>query len=255
MTAKVKVKLDDRICKPVDIDKVLSMAVTEKNFIGNNKGQKFLNVPVSFDIETTSFYRDEYGETYSYDRYIKLGGKQTKFEKCSVMYVWQFGINGYTVMGRTWEEFLDMMETVVRLLKLSQDRRIIVFIHNLSYEFQFIRELFVWEKVFSIDLRKPIYAITKDGIEFRCSYLLSGYSLAKLGEQLHTYKCEKMVGDLDYSLLRHTGTPLTQKEIGYCINDIKVVMCYIEELIEQYKGITKLPITKTGFVRKYCRSI
>ena len=255
MTAKVKFKLDDRIFKPVDIDKVLSMAVTEKNFIGNNKGQKFLNVPVSFDIETTSFYRDEYGETYSYDRYIKLGGKQTKFEKCSVMYVWQFGINGYTVMGRTWEEFLDMMETVVRLLKLSQDRRIIVFIHNLSYEFQFIRELFVWEKVFSIDLRKPIYAITKDGIEFRCSYLLSGYSLAKLGEQLHTYKCQKMVGDLDYSLLRHTGTPLTQKEIGYCINDIKVVMCYIEELIEQYKGITKLPITKTGFVRKYCRSI
>ena len=92
MTAKVKFKLDDTIFKPVDIDKVISMTVTEKNFIGNNKGQKFLNVPVSFDIETTSFYRDEYGETYSYERYMKLGGKQTKFEKCSVMYVWQFGI-------------------------------------------------------------------------------------------------------------------------------------------------------------------
>lgn len=39
------------------------------------------------------------------------------------------------------------------------------------------------------------------------------------------------------------------------MNDIKVVMCYIQELIEQYKGITRLPITKTGFVRKYCRSV
>lgn len=93
-------------------------------------------------------------------------------------------------------------------------------------------------------MRKPIYGITKTGLEFRCSYLLSGYSLAKLGEQLHKYKCEKLVGDLDYSLLRHSKTPLTQKEIGYCLNDIKVVMCYIQELIERYKGITKLPITK-----------
>ncbi|MBD4491552.1 hypothetical protein GUG78_06620, partial [Xanthomonas citri pv. citri] len=65
----------------------------------------------------------------------------------------------------------------------------------------------------------------------------------------------KLVGDLDYSLLRHSKTPLTQKEIGYCLNDIKVVMCYIQELIEQYKNITHLPITKTGFVRKYCRSV
>ena len=252
---KINFALHNEIYKPTDIAKVLSLAVNEKNFTGNNKGEKFLNVPVSFDIETTSFYRDETGETYSYDRYQKLGGKATKFEKCSLMYVWQFGINGYCLMGRTWEEFTTMLQQVVKILNLKSDKRIIVYVHNLSYEFQFIRELFEWEKVFSIDLRKPIYGITTDGIEFRCSYLLSGYSLAKLGEQLHTYKCEKMVGDLDYSLLRHEKTPLTVKEIGYCINDIKVVMCYIQELIEQYRGITRLPITKTGFVRKYCRSI
>lgn len=252
---KIQFELHNELYKPVDIEKVLAQAINAKNFTGNNKGEKFLNVPVSFDIETTSFYRDETGETYSYDRYQKLGGKATKFEKCSLMYVWQFGINGYCILGRTWDEFKTMVNRLVKILGLSQEKRVIVYVHNLSYEFQFIRELFDWEKVFSIDLRKPIYGITKQGIEFRCSYLLSGYSLAKLGEQLHTYKCEKMVGDLDYSLLRHCNTPLSVKEIGYCVNDIKVVMCYIQELIEQYKGITRLPITKTGFVRKYCRSI
>ncbi len=252
---KINFELHNKVYKPTDVQEVLTLSVNAKNFVGNNKGEKFLNVPVSFDIETTSFYRDEYGETYSYERYQKLGGKATKFEKCSLMYVWQFGINGYCIIGRTWEEFMQMCKQIVSILKLSQENRIIIYIHNLSYEFQFIRELFQWEKVFSIDLRKPIYAITKDGIEFRCSYLLSGYSLAKLGEQLHKYKCEKLVGDLDYQLLRHTTTPLTPKEMCYCINDIKVVMCYIQELIESYKGITRLPITKTGFVRKYCRSI
>ena len=252
---KIAFQLHKETYKPQDIKEVLSMAVNEKNFTANNKKEKFLNVPVSFDIETTSFYRDEVGESYSYDRYIKLGGKETKFEKCSLMYVWQFGINGYVIIGRTWEEFINMIQTLSVELETGKDRRVIIYVHNLSYEFQFIRELFEWEKVFSIDLRKPIYAITKDGVEFRCSYLLSGYSLSKLGEQLHTYKCEKMIGDLDYSLLRGNKTPLTSKEIGYCVGDVNVVMCYVQELIERYGGITRLPITKTGFVRKYCRSI
>lgn len=102
---KIPFELHTETYTPKDIAKVLSLAVNEKNFVGNNKGEKFLNVPVSFDIETTSFYRDADGETYSYDRYIKLGGKDTKMEKCSLMYVWQFGINGFCIIGRTWEEF------------------------------------------------------------------------------------------------------------------------------------------------------
>lgn len=68
------------------------------------------------------------------------------------------------------------------------------------------------------------------------------------------YKCAKAVGDLDYQQIRHSETPLSDAEIHYCINDIKVVMCYIQERIEESKGITHIPITKTGFVRKYCRA-
>ena len=252
---KIPFTQHETIYKPQDIAQVLSFAVNEKNFTGTNKGEKVLNVPVSFDVETTSFYRDIDGNTYSYERYSKLGGKATKMEKCSTMYVWQFGINGYCIMGRTWDEFVMMMKQIALLLNLCDKRKMVVYVHNLSYEFQFIRTLFEWDKVFSIDLRKPIYARTKDFIEFRCSYLLSGYSLAKLGEQLHHYECKKLLGDLDYSMMRHTDTPLTKQEIGYCINDIKVVMCYIQELIEQYGFITRLPVTKTGFVRKYCRSL
>lgn len=249
MKKKKNFCLHSEIYHPSDIATVLQMAVDETCLRGNNKKQKFFDIPCSFDIETTSFYRDG-NNYYNYEQYQKLG---VKLEKCSCMYVWQFGINGYVILGRTWDEFTQMMEDVANILGTSESRRLICYVHNLSYEFQFIRKRFTWNKVFSIDLRKPIYAITDTGIEFRCSYLLSGYSLAKLSDQLTTYHCEKMVGDLDYSLLRHSGTPLTEKEIGYCVNDVKVVMCYIQEMIERYKGITHLPITKTGFVRKYCR--
>ena len=123
----------------------------------------------------------------------------------------------------------------------------------MSYEFQWFRKYFQWYKVFSLEQRKPIYAITKDGIEFRCSYLLSGYNLETLGENLTKYKVEKKVGDLDYNLIRHSLTHLSDKEWGYILNDGLVVMAHIQEEIERLGDITKIPLTKTGYVRNLCR--
>lgn len=244
------------IYSPQDIRQVLDLSVNDKNLIGNSKGVKFYNIPCSFDIETTSFYRDEEGRTYTYERSLKKvddQGRRAKLEKVAIMYVWQFGINGRVIMGRTWEEFVTMCNIISEVLQLSTDRRLLCYIHNLSFEFQFMRTQFDWVKVFSIDQRKPIYAITSGFIEFRCSYLLSGYGLSNLSKQLLKYPCYKMVGDLDYNLIRHSKTPLTPQEVGYCVNDIRVVMAYIQEKIEENKGINRLPLTKTGFVRQYCR--
>ena len=252
---KIAFDIHPEIYRPDEIRIVLQYAVNEKNLQGNNKGNKVYNIPCCFDIETTSFYRDLDGNSYSYEQMVKLtdNGRLFKMEKCAIMYVWQFGINGYKIVGRTWNEFVTMIGVIADVLNLGENRGLIVYVHNLSYEFQYIQRLFEWDKVFSIDLRKPIYATTKSNVQFRCSYLLSGYSLARLGEQLLKYKCSKKTGDLDYSLLRHSQTELTPSEIGYCVADIDVVMCYIQERIEEYKGLTRLPITKTGFVRKYCR--
>lgn len=215
-----------------------------------NKGYYYA-LSCSFDIETTSFYSDG-STTYDFKQKQALGSMGEKLDKCAIMYIWQFGINGNVLYGRNWNEFKTFYEHLCDTLVTNLDMRLIVYVHNLAFEFQFIRTLIDWENVFSIDTRKPIYALSRRGVEFRCSYLLSGYSLAKLGEQLNKYKVAKLVGDLDYSLLRHTGTPLTAKELGYCVNDVRVVMAYIQEKIES-EGISKIPITKTGYVRNFCR--
>lgn len=202
-------------------------------FVKKGKNMLYANVASVFDIETSSFYKND--------------------EKQCCMYAWVFGINGKCIKGRTWEEFLYAIDMVVKYYDLSLKKRLIVYIHNLSYEFQFIRHHFEWEKIFSLDVRKPLYAITKNGIEFRCSYLLSGYSLEKLGDNLTKYKVSKMVGDLDYRLIRHSNTKLTEKEWGYILNDGLVVMAHIQEEIERLGSITNLPLTKTGYVRNLCR--
>lgn len=240
------------IYKPAQIDEVIDILISDADLIGNNKGTRLYNIPLAFDIETSSFYRDFNGDTYTYEQVQKLGNP--KIEKVSIMYIWQLGINGAVILGRTWGEFITVMNRLSERLKLTKNKRLVVYVHNLSYEFQFIRNRFEWDKIFSLDARKPLYAITDTFIEFRCSYLLSGYSLANVSKQLMRYKVAKMVGDLDYRLVRHKTTPLTTAELCYCINDVRTVMNYIRELIKEYKGLHRLPLTKTGFVRQYCRN-
>lgn len=182
--------------------------------------------------------------------------------KRALMYVWQIAINGKVIIGRTWNEFTEMLESISRHLQLDPKRRLIIWVHNLAFEFQFIKDLFSWEKVFAISTRKPIYALTTTGIEFRCSYILSNLSLANVGKSLKKYKVTKLEGELDYRKIRVSSeeysTPLTSEEINYCINDVLVVSAYIKEAIEAPEcnnDITRLPLTSTGYCRNYCRRI
>lgn len=224
---------DSRIYTPDEMEEMIKSVRLNFRFAWSNKKLKYFNVPAALDIETTSFF--------------------DQGEKAATMYEWTLGLYGAVMIGRTYDEMKTALNSLAEILDLTERKRLIIYVHNLAYEFQFIRQHFTWEKVFAIDQRKPLYALTDTGLEFRCSYLLSGYSLAKLGEQLQKYKVEKLTGFLDYSLLRHCNTPLTEKEIAYCVNDVKVVMAYIKERMEQDGGVSKLPLTKTGYVRKYCR--
>ena len=199
----------------------------------------YYNIPAAFDIETYSSYY--------------------KGRKFANMYIWQLGINGSSIIGRTWEEYVQCLDLISKYLGLSIEKRLIIYVHNLSYEFQFMRKWLDWQKdksgndvVFSLKERRPIYALTSSGIEFRCSYILSNYALAYIGAKLLLkYTIDKKVGDLDYNKARNSKTVLTSTELSYCISDIQVVMSYIQEQIEQYGGIDKLPLTNTGRVRQF----
>ena len=201
--------------------------------VTTNKNVTYVNIPSAFDIETSSFY---------------ING-----EKKATMYIWMFGIDDMVTYGRTWTEFETFIHILQQILGLNKDVRLVTYVHNLAYEFQFLRKHLEWNEVFLLEERKPVYCHS-DGIEFRCSLKLAGgKSLAKVGEDLQKYKVEKRVGDLDYSKVRHSKTPLSEKELGYCENDIRVLLAYIREKIETDGDITKIPLTNTGYVRNYCR--
>ena len=195
-----------------------------------------MNEAISFDIEVTSTYIGE--------------GDDKK--KIAFMYVWMLDIFDCTIIGRTWQEFIEVTSAITNHFKLrGEHKRLICYVHNLAYEFQFIRKWFKWVKVFSLSRRKPLYALTTTGIEFRCSYRLSGYKLEKVGKQMGIEK----LPDFDYRKIRHSRTTLSPREYEYCIHDVKIVSAYIRQKIaEENNNISEIPLTKTGYVRRYVRN-
>ena len=171
------------------------------------------------------------------------------------MYAFVFGVNGRVIFGRDYDDLEKICKELKRFYGLSESKRLPVYVHNLKYEWQFIRLRFKWLDVFATEDRNPIRALCDYGIEFRDSYILSGMSLARTGKDLTKYKVEKLSGELDYTKLRHSKTRLTPQEWHYIENDGLVVMAFIQEEIERNNdNITNIPMTKTGYVRKYMRN-
>lgn len=203
----------------------LTLEAAALTFDKNTDRSKYYRDIITFDIESTSY------------------DKKTAF-----MYVWQLCINGECFYGRYWEEFLEF----TTYLQLYKDT-FVIWVHNLSFEFGFIQALYAWEDVFAVNYHKPIYAKT-DNIVFRCSYLMSNLSLEKLGKE-YELKTRKLKDELDYSLIRHSETELTEKELAYCENDVRVLYEYIDLWLTKYGNFSPaaMPYTSTGYTRKYLR--
>lgn len=169
------------------------------------------------------------------------------------MYIWQCQIEEYTIIGRYWSEWILFCERVCQQLK--QDEYIMCYVHNLSYEFSFLKGVYSFtpEEVFCIQPRKVLKCEMMDHIEFRCSYLLTNMNLSTFTKKMGVK--QKLSGDeYDYSVIRYPWTELTDKELEYCITDVKSLV----EALKVYFSIENdifytIPLTSTGFVRRNCK--
>lgn len=213
------------------IKSLIDSVCNNKKITRKKKGIEFFNFPASFDTETSSFMHED--------------------EKCGLMYLWGYKINGIYFIGRTWDEFEYFNKRLSELLELNEKKRLIVYVHNLSFDFQFIRSHITMNKVFALKERKVCYCICNNGIEYRCSYILTNLPLSSLEPRSGI---KKMVGEIDYSLIRTPKTMLIDSEMEYFKHDLDVVHDYIKDCIEdEGNNITKIPLTKTGYVRRDAR--
>lgn len=198
----------------------------------NNKKVAYYQIPCSLDIETSSFIKDG--------------------EKRATMYIGALDINHIIYFFRTWEEMGNLFDAIHEFFMLGENRRLLIYVHNLSYEFQFLRKWITWDKVFALSEREVVYAVS-GGIELRCSYKLSGYSLENLAK-IRKLPIKKLNEDYDYKLLRTSQSELEEDVYKYLINDVEIIIYYIEQLLKEEKEISRIPITKTQYVRRYTRN-
>lgn len=194
-----------------------------------NTSRKYKDCICAFDIETTN------------DRESVQ----------AFMYIWQFQIDDITIMGRTWREFLDLLIGIAA--RLEKDQYIVIFVHNLSFEFQFLRGIYQFDKeeVFAVDSRKVLKCEMLNHFEFRCSYLQTNMSLKAFTEKMGVQDVKLSGEDFDYSKARYPWTPLTDLELQYCINDVKgLVEAMRVQMDLEHDTFYTLPLTSTGYVRR-----
>lgn len=189
-----------------------------------DKRKKYLRVGAGFDIETT------------------------RIDKYAFMYVWQVSYGDDVLIGRTWFAFDLFMHRLQHFLDCI-NARLILWVANLGHEFAFIGRRYTWTKVFARESHQPLVAQT-GRVEFRECLSISGMGgLANLAKNYTT--TQKAVGDLDYTKLRNSCTPIdTEKELKYIVNDVKILSEWGEYIFKEYSDKRRqIPMTATGIVR------
>ena len=196
-----------------------------------NSKRKFAAQIGAFDIETTNL--DDV--------------------KQSFIYHWQFQMDKwFTVTGRTDDQIVDFFRDLDSYLDtLNAD--LIVYVHNLSFEFQFLSGLFdlSGEKTFAMDNRKVLKVSLLGHIEMRCSYLQTGRSFDSLCKTYKVFHVKQSGEEFNYRKIRYPWTELTEPELLYCLNDVRGLVEAMYARKEE-RGDTwySIPYTKTGYIRR-----
>lgn len=224
--------------------------VFPKPKIFNNKKRHYDDNIFTFDIETISLFKiNGVWQPFDYNFDSEF---YKDIDKACCPYIWQFGVNDKVYYGR---EFMDF-EYVLKGLA-DHDIEKFIYVHNLSYEMQFLLDIFRknnWtiENMCARNLRQPIsFHVKEINITFRCSYMLTNLSL-ELSAEKYT-DVVKAVGDLDYNIAYSPYSNLPEKALYYCEMDIVSLYKVICHYVEEYGHIKSIPLTQTGEVRRSFR--
>lgn len=198
----------------------------------------YKDIIAAFDIETS--------------RFTEKTAPRLDLIDQSFCYIWQMSLNNeYVIVGRTLASALDFLTQIDK--NLMRDERLVIYVHNLSYEFQFLSGIacFKTDDVFCIKKRKILKAVLWDTFEYRCSYLHSNMGLALYTEKMQVEHSKLDGVQFDYSKLRYPWTPLSDYEILYSVYDVMgLVECIKKEMEMDGDTLYTIPLTSTGYVRR-----
>lgn len=173
------------------------------------------------------------------------------------IYQWALKCKDIYFYGRTPEELIHLLERMRDHYNLHKMKRIILYIHNQSYDIQYLkRYLQEYDPSLKILATDNHSFLITDVFGFRilCSYRISNMNL-DLFSNTYAEKYRKAVGEIDYNIVRYQDTPLTSEDWYYQFSDVAsqmdAIIGYLK--VNGYDKAYKAPFTSTGFVRAVCR--
>lgn len=161
---------------------------------------------------------------------------------------------------RTPEEFIEYISDLSKRMKLSTERRLVIYIHNASYDLSYllpyIQKYYPGkeERHCIMHGEHKIIQYYQGGLEFRCSYLLSGVSLERWSKEMNV-EHQKQVGLYDYDAIIYQDSELDLQSLTYDEYDVLAMQeCFDKQLDAHGDYIASVPLTSTGYARRYLRN-
>lgn len=160
----------------------------------------------------------------------------------------------------------DVLDYIDALIEWGTSNRVVPIIagYNLMFDLQSIFAELCRRYDMQVNAQSSTNVYTLDLVgadgapllRFWDTYHLEMRGLAAMGA---TAGLAKLVGDLDYSLVRTPETPLTDSEIGYAVRDVQVIPAYLRYLLDANDWLAPemlgvRVITKTSLVRQMARN-
>ena len=178
-------------------------------------------------------------------------------ETAGWVYQWAIKLKGVYLYGRTPSELVETLRDICENYHLNDERKIVLYIHNASYDIQYLKHFFKrfdpFLKIMTTDTHAVLY-VDMFGFKIYCSYRMTGLSLAKLSE-VYATTYVKAVGEIDYNIVRYQDSELGANDWEYMFSDVASQYDGIQGYLRAmgYDYAIKAPMTSTGFVREDCR--
>lgn len=212
-----------------------------------NRRNKYFRIGAGFDCETSQFEdHSKYDKgTYEYNRALH-----------SAVYIWQFSIGEDDYLCRSYALFSKFLADLHNACNaVNPKAKLLILDANIKYEYSYFFPL-IKSNITNIFAKSKTDIVNFDvynNLHFQECLGACGSSLADCAKK-HT-KTQKMKGDIDYNLIRTFATPLTDKELQYCINDTRILVELCEYLFTEYLDNGKqIPLTLTSIVRNEVKS-
>ena len=163
----------------------------------------------------------------------------------STCFLWAVSVAGQIATGTSLYDFRDFCFELAE----AAGHDFVMMVYNTTEFFQFVRKYFDDPEVFADKEREPLDAKLLPGLHLRSGKMLSGMSLQELGKQ---YNCAIRLPSYEFPALG-SDSDIPLDVIALVQEEARAMELLLAEHIRRAGSIAKVPMTKTGYVRRYLR--